>query len=98
MGFIKNKYFLWGIFTGLLWTIFGVITIVFFDSLWIKTNKGMTRALINEISTFVEVYDNEKIDRGELKNLFSLFLDLNAASVANYSHNTNVILNHIMRQ
>ena len=22
----------------------GVITIVFFDSLWIKTNKGMTRA------------------------------------------------------
>ena len=52
-----------------------VITIVFFDSLWIKTNKGMTRALINEISTFVEVYDNEKIDRGELTNLFSLFLD-----------------------
>ncbi|MDB4153971.1 ATP-binding protein [Candidatus Pelagibacter sp.] len=54
-----------------------VITVVFFDSLWIKTNKGMTRALINEISTFVEVYDNEKIDRSELKNLFSLFLDLN---------------------
>ena len=23
------------------------ISIVFFDSLWIKTNKGMTRALIN---------------------------------------------------
>ena len=54
-----------------------VITVVFFDSLWIKTNKGMTRALINEISTFVKVYDNEKIDRGELENLFSLFLDLN---------------------
>jgi len=54
-----------------------VITIVFFDSLWIKTNKGMTRALINEINTFVEVYDNEKIDKDELKNLFSLFLDLN---------------------
>lgn len=32
MEFIKNKYFLWGIFTGLLWTIFGVITIVFFLS------------------------------------------------------------------
>ena len=54
-----------------------VITIVFFDSLWIKTNKGMTRALVNEISTFIEVYDNEKYDKGELKNLFSLFLDLN---------------------
>ena len=24
-----------------------VITIVFFDSLWIKTNKGMTKALVD---------------------------------------------------
>jgi hypothetical protein len=32
MEFIKNKYFLWGIFTGLLWTIFGVIIIVVFLS------------------------------------------------------------------
>jgi two-component system, OmpR family, osmolarity sensor histidine kinase EnvZ len=62
-----------------------VITIVFFDSLWIKTNKGMTRALINEINTFVEVYDNEKIDRDELKNLFSLFLDLNIEFINNKS-------------
>ena len=54
-----------------------VITIVFFDSLWIKTNKGMTRALVNELNTFVEVYDNEKIDKNELTNIFSLFLNLN---------------------
>ena len=60
-----------------------IITIVFFDSLWIKTNKGMTKALINEISTFVEVYDNEKIDKGELKNIFSLFLDLNIEFINN---------------
>ena len=60
-----------------------VITIVFFDSLWIKTNKGMTRALVNEISTFVKVYDNEKIDKDELKNLFSLFLDLNIEFIDN---------------
>jgi two-component system osmolarity sensor histidine kinase EnvZ len=37
----------------------------------------MTRALINEINTFVEVYDNEKTNKDELKNLFSLFIDLN---------------------
>tara|TARA_B100001057_G_scaffold316880_1_gene317008 strand:+ start:1050 stop:2369 length:1320 start_codon:yes stop_codon:yes gene_type:complete len=54
-----------------------VITIVFFDSLWIKTNKGMTKALVKEISTFIEVYNNEKSDKKELSNLFSLFLDLN---------------------
>ena len=54
-----------------------VITIVFFDSLWIKTNKEMTRALVNEISTFVELYDKEKTEKKDLINLFSLFLDLN---------------------
>ena len=44
-----------------------VITIVFFDSLWIKTNKGMTRGLINEINLFVELYQNEKTNKDELK-------------------------------
>ena len=39
-----------------------VITFVF-DSLWIKTNKGMTRALVNEINTFIEVYDDEINDK-----------------------------------
>ena len=54
-----------------------VITIVFFDSLWIKTNKGMTRTLVNEISAFIETYESEKVDKQEISNLFSLFLDLN---------------------
>ncbi len=54
-----------------------VITIVFFDSLWIKTTKGMTRALVNEISTFLEVYNNENYDKNEIANLFSLYQDLN---------------------
>ena len=54
-----------------------VITIVFFDSLWIKTNKGMTRTLVNEISTFIEAYESEKNDKQEINNLFSMFLDLN---------------------
>ena len=36
------------------------ITIVFFDSLWIKANKGMTRSLVNEIITIIDVYNNEK--------------------------------------
>ena len=60
-----------------------VITIVFFDSLWIKTNKGMTKALINEISMFVKIYDNEKTDKKELTNIFSLFLDLNIEFIDN---------------
>ena len=47
------------------------ISIVFFDSLWIKTNKGMTRALIGEIKFFIEAYDNEQYDKESLTKLFS---------------------------
>ena len=54
-----------------------IITIVFFDSLWIKTNKGMTRALVNEIKTFIEVYKNDNYDKNEITDLFSLYQDLN---------------------
>ena len=54
-----------------------VITIVFFDSLWIKTNKGMTRALVSEIKTYIEAYDNEKYNKDELSDLFKMYLDFN---------------------
>ena len=54
-----------------------VITIVFFDSLWIKTNKGMTRALVGEIKTFIAAYDNEKYNNNDLSSLFTIYLDLN---------------------
>ena len=42
-----------------------------------KTTKGMTRALVNEISTFLEFYNNEKYNKDEIANLFSVFQDLN---------------------
>ena len=54
-----------------------IITIVFFDSLWIKTNKGMTKALVNEINTFVEIYDDEIYNKEEITNVFSIYQDLN---------------------
>ena len=54
-----------------------IITIVFFDSLWIKTNKGMTKALVNEINTFIEVYNDEIYKKDEITNLFSVYQDLN---------------------
>ena len=54
-----------------------LITIVFFDSLWIKTNKGMTRALVNEINTFIEVYNNDDYNKDEITTLFSVYQDLN---------------------
>ena len=35
------------------------ISIVFFDSIWIKANKGMTRSLVSEIKTLFDVYRSE---------------------------------------
>ena len=53
------------------------ISIVFFDSLWIKTNKGMTRALVGEIKTFITAYSNEEYDKDKLTNLFKNNLEFN---------------------
>ncbi len=68
-----------------------IITIVFFDSLWIKTNKGMTRALVSEIQTFIEVYRNDNYEKDDIKNIFSLYQDLNIEFIEdnnfNFSYN-----------
>jgi two-component system osmolarity sensor histidine kinase EnvZ len=53
------------------------ISIVFFDSLWIKTNKGMTRALVGEIKTFIAAYEVEKYNKDLLTNLFQEHLNFN---------------------
>ena len=53
------------------------ISIVFFDSLWIKTNKGMTRALVGEIKTFINAYENEAYNKKLLTSLFQENLDFN---------------------
>ena len=54
-----------------------IISIVFFDSLWIKTNKGMTKALVGEIRTFINAYENEEYDKEFLILVFREHLDFN---------------------
>jgi len=48
-----------------------IITIVFFDSLWIKTNKGMTQSLVGEIETLLDVYKNP--DVGVKQSIINLY-------------------------
>jgi len=48
-----------------------IITIVFFDSLWIKANKGMTRSLISEIRTLYDIYGNP--DMGQKQTIIDLY-------------------------
>ncbi len=66
-----------------------LITVVFFDSLWIKTNKGMTKALVNEIKTFIEIYTDEIYDKNVITNLFSIYQDLNIEYIKDNSFNYN---------
>ena len=66
-----------------------VITVVFFDSLWIKTNKGMTKALVNEIKTYIEVYNDAIYEKEEITNLFSIYQDLNIEFIEDNEFNFN---------
>jgi len=62
------------------------ISIVFFDSLWIKTNKGMTKSLVSEIHTFIEAYKSEAdYNKEKLTNLYYQNFQLNIKYIENES-------------
>ena len=48
-----------------------IITTVFFDSLWIKANKGMTRSLVGEVETLLDVYKYP--DEGVKQSIINLY-------------------------
>ncbi len=37
-----------------------IVTIVFYDSIWIKANKNITRSLVTQLKTIEDVYQNNK--------------------------------------
>ena len=53
------------------------ISLVFFDSLWIKTNKGMTKALVSEVRTFIDAYDNDQNNKDYIIVMFKDYLQFN---------------------
>ena len=59
------------------------ISIVFLDSLWIKTTKGMTRALVSEVKTFIDAYDNDETNKEFVIVLFKEHLKFNIKYVKN---------------
>ncbi len=48
------------------------ISIVFFDSIWIKANKGMTRSLVSEIETLFDVYKSDQ-SKENIKKLTDIY-------------------------
>jgi len=52
------------------------ISVVFFDSIWIKANKGMTRSLVSEVKTLFDAYKAEESkDVNFLTNLYKKNFD-----------------------
>ena len=48
-----------------------IITVVFFDSLWIKANKGMTRSLVGEVKTLYDVYKSDQENKKMILDLYN---------------------------
>tara|TARA_B100000767_G_scaffold272657_1_gene300861 strand:+ start:2628 stop:3944 length:1317 start_codon:yes stop_codon:yes gene_type:complete len=58
-----------------------IITIVFYDSIWIKANKNITRSLVAQLKAIQEVYQNDKKNLDFLtdsyKNNFNFEISIN---------------------
>ncbi len=66
-----------------------IITIVFYDSIWIKANKNITRSLVTQLKTIEEVYqnDNKNLDffTDSYKNNFNFEIGINQEVFPNNS-------------
>ena len=66
-----------------------IITIVFYDSIWIKANKNITRSLVNQLKTIEEVYQNDKNNldffTDSYKNNFNFEVGINQETFPNNS-------------
>ena len=61
-----------------------IVTVVFYDSIWIKANKNITRSLISQLKTIQDVYLNNKDNldffTDSYKNNFNFEIDINKNS------------------
>ena len=66
-----------------------IITIVFYDSIWIKANKNSTRALAAQLKTIQEVYQNDKKNldffTDSYKNNFNFEIGISQEELPRYS-------------
>ena len=66
-----------------------IITIVFYDSIWIKANKNITRSLVTQLKAIQEVYQNDKKNldffTDSYKNNFNFEIGINQDQFPNNS-------------
>ena len=74
-----------------------IISIVFFDSLWIKSNKELTRTVVDEVRLISNVYKNnnekeiEKIT-GLYKNNLDFIITFNENAALNSEKKVSIVL------
>jgi len=65
------------------------VTVVFYDSIWIKANKNITRSLVSQLKTIQDVYHNNKDNldffTDSYKNNFNFEITINKNPLPNYS-------------
>ncbi len=65
------------------------ITIVFYDSIWIKANKNITRSLVSQLKAIQDVYQNNKDNldffTDSYKNNFNFEIGINNRPFPNIS-------------
>jgi two-component system osmolarity sensor histidine kinase EnvZ len=71
-----------------------IITVVFFDSIWIKSTKGLTRSLVGEIKTLSDIYtgqDQEQIDylTEQFKHNFDFVINIKNEKLPTISRERN---------
>ena len=66
-----------------------IVTIVFYDSIWIKANKNITRSLVAQLKAIEEVYQNDKKNldffTDSYKNNFNFEIGISKEVLPNYS-------------
>ena len=66
-----------------------IVTIVFYDSIWIKANKNITRSLVSQLKAIDEVYQNDKTNldffTDSYKNNFNFEIGINQEVFPNNS-------------
>ena len=66
-----------------------IITVVFYDSIWIKANKNITRSLVTQLKAIEEVYQNDKTNldffTDSYKNNFNFEIGINQEIFPNNS-------------
>ena len=66
-----------------------IITIVFYDSIWIKSNKNITRSLVSQLKTIQDIYvknkDNLDFFTDSYKNNFNFEIDINKNPFPKYT-------------